>query len=693
MCILQLKTSPASDSEVNLESASLTTGNCIYFFDDEHNHGLVSYICADALNQDIVTQRKDIQNSEVIILHPQLNPKPMHASFQQMRKNFLDYAERKIRLISVNWARETLIEYGDDSEIEIEAIYKFNKKFYAKYIIINLLSGNQNEEWLEEIISNDFNEFQIRLLRDMYFDMIGDTRYNLYLIFLVEEQSNFLNNVQLQQDFYFARMLVLAKSEIENYFTRKMFVRHQIDSGQWYESEKKEECFLSQELDNMAQLMFGSLMVMGGLEENIQDESIKKFLYLHNKLKRFNRDIHYKNNEKDYKYNEFPKENFRIEKILSANIENFRCFEGKVAINFNKVNLIYGENGVGKTSLLEALEWALTGGNKSKAQENEKQLVIAKCINQKGKIQLFDSQNVKIELAEDWYGRKVNSKEEFNKLFNKYNHFDTKGASSFAIEGREQINIQQMRHFLGVEYLYNFIDIKSEIIRICHEMINSLKQQEVKKRKLKGFRGIMIRPSYKEKLIKAFREEMIKLEKHEMQNISEIKEESMNIHIAKIEKIFKMLICTYEYSGLKIMDNEVVGIKSGDGEAVSMSRMSTGQKVCLALSFMFALSLSSENSPNIIMLDEPVANLDDIHMLNLLDVLRRFSINNTQIFFTTANSDVAKLFRRKFSFLENEFGLYKITETQNSINITQEIYSLQEEEPIKVSDIYNTHKF
>lgn len=119
VCILQFKTSPASDSEVNLESASLTTGNCIYFFDDEYNHGLVSYICADALNQDIVTQRKDIQNSEVIILHPQLNPKPMHASFQQMRKNFLDYAERKVRLISVNWARETLIEYGDDSEIEI----------------------------------------------------------------------------------------------------------------------------------------------------------------------------------------------------------------------------------------------------------------------------------------------------------------------------------------------------------------------------------------------------------------------------------------------------------------------------------------------------------------------------------------------------------------------------------------------
>lgn len=120
VCILQFKTSPASDSEVNLEAVSLTPGNCIYFFDDGNNHGLVSYICADALNQDIVTKRQNIQNSEIIILHPQLNPKPMHASFQQMRKNFLDYAEKRTRLISVNWARGTLIETENIPDIKIE---------------------------------------------------------------------------------------------------------------------------------------------------------------------------------------------------------------------------------------------------------------------------------------------------------------------------------------------------------------------------------------------------------------------------------------------------------------------------------------------------------------------------------------------------------------------------------------------
>lgn len=586
------------------------------------------------------------------------------------------------------------ISYKEKKISYIEVVYKFNKKFFAKYIIFNLLSENENRNEVEEIITDDFHDFQIKLLSDIYFDMPGDTRYNLYLIFLVEEQSRLLSDAQLQQDFYYARKLVLARKEIKNYFTRELFKRHQVDNGQWYENEKEEELFLAQEAEEIFRLLLRAWIIVGGSMEKVNDGNIQKFLDIYNRCQILKRGMLYKKNEKDYKHNEsYPRERFRIVKILSAEIKNFRCFKEEVNINFNRVNLIYGENGAGKTSLLEALEWALTGENRNKEQEAEKSLVVAKCTNQRGRPELFSSQDVKIELAEDWYGRKVNSKEAFNDLFNKYNYFDTKGASSFAIEGLEKINIQQMRNFLGVEFLFNLIDMKTEMIRICSEMIQLLEQQKSRKSKMRvGLRIISIKPRDKERLIKEFEKEKIKLEKHEMRNIGEIREKSMNAHIAKIEEIFKMLVCTYEYSRLEILNNEVVGIKSADGEAVPMFKMSTGQKVCLALSFMFALSLSSENSPHIIMLDEPVANLDDIHMLNLLDVLRRFSVNDTQIFFTTANPDVAKLFRRKFSFLEDGFGFYRITETQNNMKITRETYNLEKEEPIKVVEIYNMDK-
>ena len=118
----------------------------------------------------------------------------------------------------------------------------------------------------------------------------------------------------------------------------------------------------------------------------------------------------------------------------------------------------------------------------------------------------------------------------------------------------------------------------------------------------------------------------------------------LRTHINKMQRIFKLLMSFNEYSDLKLNEKEIVAVRRGSMEKVSMSEMSTGQKVCLALSFMFALFLSNENAPNVIMLDEPVANLDDFHMLNLMDVLRRLALADTQIFFTTFNPDVAKLF-------------------------------------------------
>ncbi len=151
-------------------------------------------------------------------------------------------------------------------------------------------------------------------------------------------------------------------------------------------------------------------------------------------------------------------------------------------------------------------------------------------------------------------------------------------------------------------------------------------------------------------------------------------------HINKIESIFKLLAAANEFTSLDFHNGEIGAIIRLSENEVQMSQMSTGQKICLALSLMFALFLSLDKAPNIVMLDEPVANLDDMHMLNLLDVLRRMAIAGTQIFFTTANPDVAKLFRRKFSFLEKDFAFYKINEVDKNVKIICEEYSLYKED-------------
>ncbi len=93
-------------------------------------------------------------------------------------------------------------------------------------------------------------------------------------------------------------------------------------------------------------------------------------------------------------------------------------------------------------------------------------------------------------------------------------------------------------------------------------------------------------------------------------------------------------------------------------EAIPVSQMSTGQRTALVLSVFFQMNLTADYTPAFLLLDEPVANIDDLNILALIDFLREFVIiHHRQIIVTTANQNVAKLFRRKFSakFLAQTF--------------------------------------
>jgi exonuclease SbcC len=56
--------------------------------------------------------------------------------------------------------------------------------------------------------------------------------------------------------------------------------------------------------------------------------------------------------------------------------------------------------------------------------------------------------------------------------------------------------------------------------------------------------------------------------------------------------------------------------------------------------------------PRVLLLDDPIAHVDDLNVLSFLDHLRAVSIDaGRQIFFATADDKVAALFRQKFKFL------------------------------------------
>jgi len=126
-------------------------------------------------------------------------------------------------------------------------------------------------------------------------------------------------------------------------------------------------------------------------------------------------------------------------------------------------------------------------------------------------------------------------------------------------------------------------------------------------------------------------------------------------NIEHISHIFLNLHSPKEYSALRLTEKSML-VAIRDKEEIPIYRLSTGQKTAVALSVFFKMNLSAVNAPNIIMLDEPVANIDDMNVLSMFDLLREIALTTErQIFITTANYNVGKLFRRKFSFMNQDF--------------------------------------
>jgi exonuclease SbcC len=67
--------------------------------------------------------------------------------------------------------------------------------------------------------------------------------------------------------------------------------------------------------------------------------------------------------------------------------------------------------------------------------------------------------------------------------------------------------------------------------------------------------------------------------------------------------------------------------------------------------------------PPVVLIDDPIAHVDDLNSLSFLDYLREIAISGErQIFFATANDKLATLFERKFDFLgESKFRRFNLS--------------------------------
>jgi exonuclease SbcC len=122
----------------------------------------------------------------------------------------------------------------------------------------------------------------------------------------------------------------------------------------------------------------------------------------------------------------------------------------------------------------------------------------------------------------------------------------------------------------------------------------------------------------------------------------------------QINEVFSRIHSPQEYEYVGSPD---VLLRNADGHgARTLDQISTGQRSAFALSIFLARNRTAASAPPVLLIDDPIAHVDDLNALSFLDYLRDLAVNSgRQIFFATADTRVASLFSKKFSFLGESF--------------------------------------
>lgn len=121
---------------------------------------------------------------------------------------------------------------------------------------------------------------------------------------------------------------------------------------------------------------------------------------------------------------------------------------------------------------------------------------------------------------------------------------------------------------------------------------------------------------------------------------------------ASIEHIFS---CIHSPAEFEKFSSDWQSLIRKNGDVALLNQISTGQRAALALSIFLSQNAQLKNGPPVILIDDPIALIDDLNSLSFLDYMRDIVLNgDRQIFFATSNEKIATLFERKFDFLGND---------------------------------------
>ena len=178
----------------------------------------------------------------------------------------------------------------------------------------------------------------------------------------------------------------------------------------------------------------------------------------------------------------------------------------------------------------------------------------------------------------------------------------------------------------------------------------SIKRKEHLERQLAELRPRMKRLTEAHSALKGLQED---------HSLTRAMESALQQNRVGIEAIFSRIHSPAEFRGLGSHWETLV--RKEDGSEATLSEISTGQRAAFALSIFLAQNAQLTVAPPVVLIDDPIAHLDDLNSLSFLDYLREVVLTGRrQIFFATANDKLATLFERKFDFLGADFHRFNL---------------------------------
>lgn len=564
-------------------------------------------------------------------------------------------------------------------------------KVVYKYVIFDL-DHKRTAEVLRDYVLNDFSCFQYFQeynIADMFFGEDNYVRFNTYVLFTASEASQFPEHklrVEIESDLSYARKKILLLNNLIEFAVLDKVNISKTENilFQKYISEVIEKTHRNGKNDKGGANLCDGLS--GYFVDNAEDNKCKERLLTHIENKCVS-------GSKGETYNQIMirdgalgfegYDNF-ISQYFGKHIQNgrqstpthisaieFNNYRERLSlpkdVAFGKVTLLYAKNGVGKTSFLDAIANALAGvGEDSSHDDNEKftaALANGKKYESAYKRSDGDSSNDILYTVCDGGREKRRRREIINKrksefypnhsgelsdLFRSINYFELDAVAKFA---RGDDVLHRLFADIALDRFCNRVDQLKEILR---EVISESKKYIAPESIRSGIKEGGEWLKYQEILILK-RDKCEYFLKHIQKSTEDMPKYSwrdeMKSKLPEINKIYRKLHSFEEE--LVINSGGLLCVDDGN-EIKTCAELHAAQRACVALSVALSQFLWSGSTLDFMLLDEPMANLDSLHLLNLFDLLRDLAIAGHQIVFATANQTFKDIAKVKFFCLTDQ---------------------------------------